>query len=216
MNEVRVLVLSPFTYIYGSKQTNYWCGDFFYLNPSTNKADLDELKFILDSSYSVKGWVYLEESIKSDYANKTGLFHVDVPATPATGIDVPATPIPVVPASIPATSTTPFSGVSLPNNTGVSIEPPAAPVITPPVVSLPVESVPTPSVPSVPATPVSVEVPATPVATSTPVSVPATPVTPVVVPTTLIPTVEAEVILDPTSTLTSESSDKKKTKKAEA
>jgi len=74
MNEVRVLVLSPFDYVYGSKEISYWCGDFFYLNPSSSEEHLEELKFILDSSYLLKGWIYLEDSIKLDYKNKTGVF----------------------------------------------------------------------------------------------------------------------------------------------
>lgn len=82
MNEVRVLVLSPFNYIYGSKEISYVCGDFFYLNPSSKEEDLEELKTLLESSFLWKGWVYLEESIKLDYKNKTGVFTPQVSILP--------------------------------------------------------------------------------------------------------------------------------------
>jgi hypothetical protein len=72
MNEVRVLVMTNFTYTYGSSSYKQ-CGDSMYFNPSSSEQ-LDELKFLLDSSYMKKGWLYVEENIKEDFKNRVGIF----------------------------------------------------------------------------------------------------------------------------------------------
>jgi len=72
MNEVRVLVMTNFTYTYGSPSYKQ-CGDSMYFDPSLSEQ-LEELKFILDSSYMKKGWLYVEENIKQDFKNRVGIF----------------------------------------------------------------------------------------------------------------------------------------------
>jgi hypothetical protein len=73
MTEVRVLVMTNYTYTYGSKASYKICGDSMYFNPSLDEH-LDELKFILDSSFYKKGWLYVEDNIKEDFKNKVGIF----------------------------------------------------------------------------------------------------------------------------------------------
>ena len=77
--EAGVLVLTNFTYTYGSKVSAKQCGQWMTFNPSSLE-ELDELKFILDSSYLKRGFLYLEDSIKEDFKNKTGVF---IPPTQA-------------------------------------------------------------------------------------------------------------------------------------
>lgn len=72
MNEVRVLVMTNFTYTYSSSSYKQ-CGDSMYFNPSSPEQ-LEELKFLLDSSYMKKGWLYVEENIKEDFKNRVGIF----------------------------------------------------------------------------------------------------------------------------------------------
>ena len=74
MNEVRVLVLTNFTYTYGASNPSYkQCGESMYFNPSLSK-ELEELKFILESSYMKKGWLYIENNIIEDFKNRVGIF----------------------------------------------------------------------------------------------------------------------------------------------
>jgi hypothetical protein len=72
MNEVRVLVMTNFTYTYGTPSYKQ-CGESMYFSPSSSEQ-LDELKFILDSSYMKKGWLYIEENIKQDFKNRVSIF----------------------------------------------------------------------------------------------------------------------------------------------
>jgi len=72
MNEVRVLVMTNFTYTYSSSSYKQ-CGDSMYFNPSSPEQ-LEELKFLLDSSYMKKGWLYVEENIKQDFKDRVGIF----------------------------------------------------------------------------------------------------------------------------------------------
>jgi rRNA maturation endonuclease Nob1 len=73
MNQIRVLVLTSFTYVYGSKVSYKQCGDGFYLNPSLPE-ELQELKFVLESSYLKKGLIHVEDQVIYDYKTKTGYF----------------------------------------------------------------------------------------------------------------------------------------------
>lgn len=75
MNKVRVLVLTSFTYIYGSKMSYRRCGDSFELNPSSPN-ELEELKYILASSYLKNGLIYIEDEVIFDYINKEGYFAI--------------------------------------------------------------------------------------------------------------------------------------------
>lgn len=73
MNKVRVTVESSFTYQYGSNVSHKVCGAILYYNPSLEN-ELEELKYVMDSVYLKKGFISVEQSIKEDFKNKTGIF----------------------------------------------------------------------------------------------------------------------------------------------
>ncbi len=57
--QVRVLVLSPFNYLYGSKVAYLNTGESFYLE-SHSKEDVEELKALLSPACPFKQWVHLD------------------------------------------------------------------------------------------------------------------------------------------------------------
>jgi hypothetical protein len=73
MNKVRVTVQTSFTYEYGSKANHLTCGAIMYYDPSL-ESELEELKYVMSSIYLKRGFLSVEESIKEDFQNKTGIF----------------------------------------------------------------------------------------------------------------------------------------------
>lgn len=58
---IRVLILSPFRYTYGNKNSYLTTGESLYLDPK-QEADREELKYLLSPASEVRRFVYVEES----------------------------------------------------------------------------------------------------------------------------------------------------------
>ena len=65
---IRVLVLSPFHYVYGSKNFFVSCGDSIYFDLE-NPEEKNELIYILSPKSEYKNWIYVEESEVSEILN---------------------------------------------------------------------------------------------------------------------------------------------------
>ncbi len=58
---IRVLILSPFRYTYGNKNSYLTTGESLYLDPK-QEADREELKYLLSPASEFRRFVYVEDS----------------------------------------------------------------------------------------------------------------------------------------------------------